>query len=71
MRRAIAALPDGTWSDSFYTDVSMLEMVTIAFIACTVTIEGEHMAIDLPAPLRRYRGCQLRTQAYARYAVNV
>lgn len=68
MRRAIAALPDGSWRDEFTTD-GVDEPLTIA---CTVTVTGETMAIDfagtspeIPWPVN----CVLNyTQAYARYA---
>ena len=69
MRRAIAALPDGTWHDEFETD-GFDESLRIA---CSVTIAGDAMAIDfagtsaqVPWPVN----CVLNyTQAYARYAV--
>ena len=69
MRRAIAALPDGTLRDAFDTDGFDHPLR----IACSVTIEGDRMAIDfagtspqVPWPVN----CVLNyTQAYARYAV--
>ena len=69
MRRAIAALPDGTFRDAFDTDGFDYPL----HVACSVTIEGDRMAIDfagtspqVPWPVN----CVLNyTQAYARYAV--
>lgn len=69
MRRAISALPDGTWQDEFDTDGFDESL----HIACSVTITGDEMTIDfagtspqIPWPVN----CVLNyTQAYARYAV--
>ena len=69
MRRAIAALPDGTYRDAFDTDGFDYPL----HVACSVTVEGDRMAIDfagtspqVPWPVN----CVLNyTQAYARYAV--
>ena len=69
MRAAIAALPDGTWRDSFQTD----GLDEPLLIACAVTISGDQMTVDFagtspqtPAPVN----CVMNyTQAYARYAV--
>ena len=75
MRQAIAALPDGTWSDSFYTDGFDAgdEVDNSLHIACSVTIEGEQMAIDFAGTSPQVPwavNCVLNyTQAYARYAV--
>ncbi|MFY0610441.1 MAG: hydantoinase B/oxoprolinase family protein [Hyphomicrobiaceae bacterium] len=69
MRRAISALPDGSWRDEFDTDGFDESL----HIACSVTITGDEMTIDfagtspqIPWPVN----CVLNyTQAYARYAV--
>lgn len=69
MRRAISAMPDGTWQDEFQTD-GFDEPLTIA---CAVTVAGDEMTLDfagtsdqIPHPVN----CVLNyTQAYARYAV--
>ena len=42
MRRAIADLPDGSWSDAFTTDGFDDPLK----IVCTVSVEGEEMTID-------------------------
>ncbi len=69
MRRAISALPDGTWRDAFDTDGFDRPL----HIACSVTIEGDRMDIDFAGTSPQVRwpiNCVLNyTQAYARYAV--
>jgi len=69
MRAAIAALPDGIYSDGFDID-GVDEPLRIE---CTVTIEGEHLAVDfagtspqVPWPINSVLNY---TQAYARYAI--
>ncbi len=69
MRRAISALPNGTWQDAFDTDGFDCPL----HIACSVTIEGDRMSIDFAGTSPQVRwpvNCVLNyTQAYARYAV--
>lgn len=69
MRRAIRALPDGSWRDAFDTDGVDAHL----HVACAVSVSGDEMTIDFsgtspqtPWPIN----CVLNyTQAYARYAV--
>jgi N-methylhydantoinase B len=69
MRRAIAALPDGTWQDGFDTD----GFDETLHIACSVTVSGDAMTIDFSGTSAQIQwpvNCVLNyTQAYARYAV--
>lgn len=69
MRKAIAALPDGTWRDSFQTDGFDAPLT----IACAVTVAGDEMSIDFAGTSPQVQwpvNCVLNyTQAYARYAV--
>jgi len=69
MRAAIAALPDGIYSDGF--DIDGVDVPLR--IECTVTIDGEHLAVDfagtspqVPWPINSVLNY---TQAYARYAI--
>ncbi|MFM8614396.1 MAG: hydantoinase B/oxoprolinase family protein [Alphaproteobacteria bacterium] len=70
MRRAIAALPDGTWHSSLEAD-GFDEAITR--IACAVTISGETMHIDFAGTSKQVdRGinCVMNyTHAYAVYPV--
>lgn len=69
MRRAIRAMPDGSWRDDFQTDGFDKPLT----MACTVTVSDDEMTLDfsgtsdqIPHPVN----CVLNyTQAYARYAV--
>jgi N-methylhydantoinase B len=70
MRRAIAALPDGTWHSTLEAD-GFDEAITR--IACAVTISGETMHIDFAGMSKQVdRGinCVMNyTHAYAVYPV--
>jgi len=69
MRRAISALPNGTWHDAFDTD----GVDETLHIACSVTVTGDRMTIDFTGTSPQVAwpvNCVLNyTQAYARYAV--
>jgi N-methylhydantoinase B len=69
MRSAIAALPDGDYSDGFAVDGVDVPLQ----IKCTVTVAGETLAVDFAGTSPQVQwpiNCVLNyTQAYARYAV--
>lgn len=69
MRAAIKALPDGSYTDGFTVDGVDKPL----WIACTVTIEGDALAVDFAGTSPQVAfpiNCVLNyTQAYARYAV--
>ena len=69
MRRAISAMPDGSWQDEFQTD-GFDEPLTVK---CTVTVAGDEMTLDFAGTSNQIQhpvNCVLNyTQAYARYAV--